>query len=99
MIAPANPLGEPLGLKEHFDIFWGMFEQKNLQNIFFTASVNTSVNLKSLFTSGHNEPLERLFPKGECGKVIFFVLLFVSVKERFIKRNYRALKLSFIFNL
>lgn len=64
MIAPANPLGEPLGLKEHFDISWGMFEEKNLQNIFVTASVNMSVDFKSLFTFGHCEPVEGVFPQG-----------------------------------
>lgn len=44
MIAPPNPLGEPPGLKEHFDISWGMFEEENLQNIFVTASVNTPLD-------------------------------------------------------
>lgn len=103
MIAPANPLGEPPGLKEHFDIFGGMFEEKNLQNIFVTASVNTSVDFKSLFTLGHYEPVERLFPEGDTeAKFLFLYFSFFTLRKDSLKEITQALKLiihSFIFNL
>lgn len=85
MIAPANPLAEPPGLKEHFDISWGVFEEEYLQNIFVPASVNTSVDFKSLFTSRHYEAVQGLFPGLRQS---FFCIFAFYIKDRFIKRNY-----------
>lgn len=85
-----NPLGEPPGLKEHFDISWGMFEEENLQNIFVTASVNTSVDFKSLFTSRHYETVKKLFP-GLRQSV--FVFLFFTLSADSLKEITRALKM------
>lgn len=82
MIAPANPLAEPPGLKEHFDISWGMFEEENLQNIFVTASVNTSVDFKSLFTSRHYEAVQGLFPGLRQS---FFVFLLFTLRTDSLK--------------
>lgn len=79
MIAPANPLGEPPGLEEHFDISRGMFEEENLQNIFVTASVNTRADFKSLFTSRHCEAVQRLF-SGTEAKFFFLYFSFFTLR-------------------
>lgn len=77
MIAPANPLGEPLGLKEHFDVFGECLRRKTC-NIFSSLLLSLHQLALNAFSPWDATSLSKDFFQ----RASFFVFLLFNRKKK-----------------